>query len=76
MGNYGGFPLIVPVTGGLSKRNKRVFPFQIVHKPQAFLSNFHPALVPCSSVDDTDDCDVDEYFNNLCPETDDDSFSD
>ena len=42
----------------------------------AFLSNFHPALVPCSSVDDTDDCDVDEYFDNLCPETDDDSFSD
>ena len=36
---------------------------------------FHPALVPCSSIEDGDDRDVDEYFDNLCDDTDNDSFS-
>ena len=36
----------------------------------------HPALVPCSYADDIDDRDVDEYFDNVCADTDDnDSFS-
>ena len=42
----------------------------------AFLSNFHPALVPRPSIDDTDDHHADEYFDDLCADTNDDSCGD